>query len=185
MSDIREAMNVHAIGEAMAISLEENLRELLESRHLYQSYQVDSSTNKILASVIAETKVLNHPGDKARAESILGKFGECTWDVISPFTGGRKQDKTSFDFLASTFRLTLPTVKLYCSSHACKRIEPYNPYLSRDFSSHIVMDYIVEQDMPEQLFVLEYQCQSCKGTPTVFMIKRKGWKLTIVGRSPI
>lgn len=37
----------------------------------------------------------------------------------------------------------------------------------------------------EQAFLLAYQCQSCKRTPELFLMRRRGLKLTNEGRSPI
>jgi hypothetical protein len=37
----------------------------------------------------------------------------------------------------------------------------------------------------QQAFLLAYQCQSCKRTPELFLIRRRGLKLTNEGRSPI
>ncbi len=35
----------------------------------------------------------------------------------------------------------------------------------------------------KQLFILPYQCQSCKGEPLTFLVRRNGGKLQLVGRS--
>jgi len=185
MNGVRDFNEFIEIGNAFAISLGENLREMLETKHLYQSYEVDSSKNKILASLNDAMENVDSPDDKSKIESILSSLRKCTWDLISPFTIARKENKVPFDYFSSVLRISLPTVKLYCSSQKCRRIEPYNPCLSAGYSSHIVMNYGYIQDTPEQLFVLEYECQSCKGTPTVFIIRRQGWKITITGRCPI
>jgi hypothetical protein len=69
-------------------------------------------------------------------------------------------------------------VKLFCSS--CDREEPFNPVDGKDEASQVDTNGIINQ-----IFVLSFQCQSCKGMPEVFMVKRKDWKLTLTGRCPM
>jgi len=37
----------------------------------------------------------------------------------------------------------------------------------------------------QQIFVLQYECQNCKGEPVSFLVKRDGVRITLTGRSPI
>jgi hypothetical protein len=78
-------------------------------------------------------------------------------------------------------QIPLPTIKVACC-HCDSVLPPHNPGYSRredQRSSHI----FALTPEPIQLFEASFQCQSCKGEPLVFMIQRKGLKLTMVGRS--
>jgi hypothetical protein len=80
--------------------------------------------------------------------------------------------------------VNLPTLKLYCPSSACRRVEAHNPFSdwnlvdTKTYGSHSA------KGMRIQLFVVGNECQSCKGLPVVFSVKRDGPKLTLVGRDP-
>ena len=74
-------------------------------------------------------------------------------------------------------------VKLYCS--ICKAIEPFN--ISDHFSA-MNSKSDIKNDNAEpitQLIIIKYQCQSCRGLPETFLVRRKGLKLSLHGRSPI
>jgi hypothetical protein len=83
---------------------------------------------------------------------------------------------------AVPIHLVVPDVKVYCAR--CRRIEAYNSvFVAEIFAKIGKRD--VESSETEQAFLLAYQCQSCKRTPELFLIRRRGPKLTIEGRSPI
>lgn len=74
-------------------------------------------------------------------------------------------------------------IKLFCSQ--CKDVEPYN-----FIGVNLVIDNLSnfkekKVETLTQLFVLTYQCQSCRGLPETFLIRRKGVKISLHGKSPI
>jgi hypothetical protein len=74
-------------------------------------------------------------------------------------------------------------VKLFCVS--CDRAEPYNLVFVNEVFQRIQLEGFQTKGETHQAFVLAYKCQSCKGTPELFLIRRRGFKLTNEGRSPI
>jgi hypothetical protein len=81
-----------------------------------------------------------------------------------------------------------PDVKLFCASVTCDRTEAFNlvsaeEFLSRDLQ-RVEAGYATGAQTV-QIFVFSYQCQSCKGAPEVFVVRRHGFRLTIAGRAPI
>jgi hypothetical protein len=145
------------------------LRQLLENKHLYQKIEVDVKELMMWASI--ESKCTS-----PRAKPFAAKCFEIlnwTWLIENKPTGHRKV----FDAEALIF--SLPTIKIFCST--CNRIEPFNAYPP---DAHAILDHIVTAKR-QQIFILEYECQSCKGLPTVFMLRREALKLFLEGRSPI
>jgi hypothetical protein len=76
-------------------------------------------------------------------------------------------------------------VKLFCDK--CNRIEAFNPIAAQDFLTHFRYGVVTNRipDVKTQVFVLSYECQSCKSPPEVFLVRRFGLKLTLSGRAPI
>lgn len=151
------------------------LRELLERKHLYQNVPVNLgvSTNfEAAAKVPKERKVSAvelGAGLQDRAWSI---FGSQTIDYSARVgsLAGVKLDEW--------LRVSAPDLRLYCAA-PCKRLEPFHAADCTDvFSGN-------ESQPMRQIFVLRYVCQSCRGEPTVFLVRREGLKLTLAGRSPI
>jgi hypothetical protein len=83
--------------------------------------------------------------------------------------------------------LLLQNVKLYCST--CKTRETFSPTWYKDATDGIMErhnhDHRIALPPPRfQMFVLAYQCETCKSAPVTFLIERQAWKLTMAGRSP-
>jgi len=74
----------------------------------------------------------------------------------------------------------LPTVKISCAR--CDAVRPpHNPgYVGLTTDSTGVFEM---NNGAIQIFALPYQCQSCRCEPLIFLIRREGLKLTLVGRS--
>jgi hypothetical protein len=80
--------------------------------------------------------------------------------------------------------LTVPDVKLFCTD--CDRIEAFNAVSAEDFSGRGQdRSPFTVGGQTVQVFVLSYQCQSCKSVPEVFLVRRHGLRLTNAGRAPI
>jgi hypothetical protein len=150
------------------------IRQLLENRHLYQKVEID--VKELMLPVRAMSKQTGPPGDAARAQARALKcytIPTWQWAIESDrSTGGSKLHQP--DHLV----IPLPTIKIFCPK--CDRVEPFNPRPN----AHSTMGHQAD-GKSQQLFVLAYDCQSCKGLPTVFMIRRAGLKLFLEGRSPM
>jgi hypothetical protein len=79
--------------------------------------------------------------------------------------------------------IPLPSVRVSCGSKQCKgSIQPHNSgFVGWRYG---IVSFDLQQDGSViQIFSFPYQCQNCKEEPLVFLVKRDGLKLTLVGRS--
>lgn len=198
--------------QIMRDSVETALETLLERKHLYQSVKIDTS---ILATFLKRglakkyerrpapaIPIGNHsmPGTlrqgkadpvaiRERIDREAGREAENAllgqWEFWSnndqkpePFAigPGAKLDDNEL----SPPKFSLPTIKIPCS--LCDgTLPPHNPeYVGR---RHRHYSEWISNNI--QIFVFPYQCQNCKGEPILFMVKREGLKMTLVGRSQI
>jgi len=131
-----------------------------------------------LASVMAKSSNgnLRELREKSQGESCL-KILEWPWHIgiQRAFIAGMGGEN---------LELSLPTIKLFCST--CNRNETFNTLEPRTDS---ILNHTTAKHKSEiktqQVLVLEYECQYCKGLPSVFMIRRDGMKISLEGRSPI
>lgn len=81
----------------------------------------------------------------------------------------------------ATYRL--PTVRTACAN--CDAVAPPHnsgyPTLNHDVPSH---DLSPGKETV-QVFSLPYQCQNCRCEPVIFLVRREGRKLSLVGRSQL
>ena len=151
------------------------LKFLLENKHLYQTVNIQS---------FYEAKA----GEK-----------KYDWSDMAKMVVGF-DDATHVNF-----RVTLPdTLQLVCANRECSQlVHPHNLSLcvlerlgrstGNAFSVssrtlNIGYRYFFDTNDNKsavQQFSVQYQCQTCKGEPLTFMIRRDGLKLQIVGRSRI
>lgn len=149
---------------------------LLENRHLYQKAEIGVKELMMGATILSKTA--GPPGTAARDNA----FAQKCLDVLSWQWRIESSSATPISKLRGPehLQITLPTIKTFCPNPTCSRIEPFNPRPD----AHATMNHLANGKV-QQIFVLEYECQSCKGLPTVFMIRRDGMKLFLEGRSPI
>jgi len=157
-----------SLGEAVSAAF----RTLLEQKHLYQSVVIDDDA----------TRRAFLPGVEARIKEHLTQGGKLSygsshlqWIVPNEGMAVASPEGRPVIFI------TLEHAKLYCRT--CDRIEAFNLESARSsFEAH---KYRPAAGKFEQVYVLCYQCQSCKGLPEVFIVRRNQGKLTLCGRSPI
>jgi hypothetical protein len=138
------------------------IKTLIEDKHLYQSVTVPP-TDSYVSVKSDKTKVTEQLTSVTQAMNA----GWAT-EAVRPS--------------ADPVHLVMPDIKVYCVH--CRRIEAYNSvFLVEIFAKIGKRDF--ERGDTEQAFLLAYQCQSCKRTPELFLIRRRGLKLTNEGRSPI
>lgn len=152
------------------------LKHLLENKHLYQLVNIRSFY-----------------------ETTSPNATKYDWSDMAKLNVG-------FDDEADPrFRVVLPTtLNLVCANRNCEEaLHPHNLALCkvenfghRSGASYLASTrtlnngyhcYFTLEDPRSvvQQFSVQYQCQSCKGEPLTFMIRREGLKLQIVGRSRI
>lgn len=159
--------------EGIAASVTRHLKTLLETKHLYQRIEVDvtAPVERAVAALEA-TKTASHNMivHSARSEH------HRAWVPIDPI------DRTQYN--DNRIRFKCPDIKIFCDH--CDRVEAFNRISADDFLARAgQVDGFVTLQRRVQVYALSYLCQSCKGVPTTFLVRREGSKLILSGRSPI
>ena len=164
------------VKKVLSEKVEENIKHLLESKHLYQSIQLDV---KQMSFDMDEKLFKKQPTITDIINDILSK----NWYLNDP--ADKNADPFAFQSMQYELHFNMPDIKCFC--HQCERIEAMNlksceNILNRGYylnHIHKLNNKII------QVFAATYLCQSCKSIPEVFIIRREGIKLTLSGRSPI
>jgi len=155
-------------------------KELFEKHHLYQRVEV-------------KTPAFQPQLSPPQLEAIQTTFREF-W-VPKPLSQGGQttQAKPLPHSIHDELIIYPPNLRLYCQT--CERDEPHNFCDDPAHNLNGVGNYnnwrpmmtppLLPVGSPQQLFTLGYQCQSCRGEPVVFSVRRDGVKLILVGRSPM
>lgn len=142
---------------------------LLEKKHLYQSVSIE------LIEVCKEVGVREKSDDKLIAHVLKSLHG--SW-----FVRTQGQSPSAIGLGQYSIEIILPDAKLFCQK--CDRLEAYNC-----ISGESLMDEVINENewIPRstQVLGLVYVCQSCKGIPEVFMVRRDNLKLVLCGRAPM
>ena len=178
----------------------EAIKFLLEDKHLYQNVSINI---KEVTDWIDNFSTENHPGmvlgayfnAMTSSDEGLKKF---MLNVISltksSFWKFTYHGLTDFNVLYDDLvlkdkkkenganEIPLPDINIVCTR--CKGNPlPHNPgYINQNRIFYSV-DYIGNVQANSQIFFFPYQCQRCKGEPIIFVVRRQGFKLQLVGRS--
>lgn len=159
-TEAAQAALVAELSKAIATSI----RLLLETKHLYQSVSVD-----------VRQIVEKHMTTAGAAASGIGVVAVQIEGWLWRATGHSAEAAIKYfedRLLQNSGRKVVewvaPDIKVYC--HTCKRTEPFNPSASQNLGD---------------VFALSYICQSCKGPPHVFLVRKSKSKLTVAGRTPM
>jgi hypothetical protein len=115
-----------------------------------------------------------------RLRALFPQYVETKWYPIDP-SSSRRLPLTDIPL---SVKFQTPDVKLFCER--CDRVEAFNVVSVEDFLARDAFDNSYEaREDNVQVFVVSFRCQSCKLEPEVFLIRRKGLKLTLSGRAPI
>lgn len=169
---------------------------LFESKHLYQNLRLDFSSidqmikptqeivpqNSYIKEMQSFAKIRSDNNIKAQLKVFFESLLKRKWrfDVAEyiPLEAISNIDaKTSSEFI-----IDVPTIKIACSN--CDSIlPPHNPHChyNKEFDS---LD-LSKENKEAQVWAFAFLCQSCKKKPIVFLVKREGLILSIVGRSEI
>jgi hypothetical protein len=158
--------------------ISDRLKELLETRHLYQGILVDFEpiikgiddiglSMRRITELEAATRVVKIP------------WIPTTTRTQAPTTSNTPQKTDGpLEFLC-------PDIKVYCER--CQRVEAYNLRSVQEIFTQSMVS-LPGSNKPEQtvqVFTLSYICQSCKSVPEVFLVRREGPTLILMGRSPM
>ena len=162
----------HEVNQAIA----EKLKELLETKHLYQNVVVDVPT--LLKKYIDQLLLDNQ-------QLALRRYAAEV--LVLNLVPSETEIYASVDRRYQLPTLLLQNVKLYCS--VCKQQETFSPTVCIDVSKEVAehrktSSRTALHPASFQLFLLTYQCETCRKVPVAFIVKRHGWKLTLEGRSP-
>lgn len=153
------------------------LKSLLETKHLYQSLAVEWAD--LLDARLSKI-------DLRLRETVKIQFLKLIQSNWIPLDNANPLpvSKASMAPQGPTIQFRTPDVKLFCT--VCERREAFNSISSADFLQRpsVPALFTVRRDTI-QVFTLSFLCQSCKGAPEVFLVRRTGLKLTNSGRSPI
>ncbi len=188
------------LGEAVQKSVVSALQELLEEKFLYQHVKV--STEGVEKVVEEERKRFEWERVKSGPSSshfnklvfttevqsyqeLLSKrkdlLLEGLWDFKSDNANGSGQ--AAHLARSSGYPVfSLPTIRIQCA-HCDGVLPPHNSGcrgINEDFEPANLTT-----KPARQVFSIPYQCENCRGVPLMFMVKREGLKLTMVGRSQI
>ena len=164
------------------------VKELLENKTLYQSVLIDVSgieaeINKIKAThpalmhrsydMVAENQRQQQPYRLKLNEARVNPWAFSTEYFIIPEAAAVIEGQTIVD---------LPTIHVNCAN--CDSSLPPHNAGYRVLEKPIPSLYFgAGQKGGNQVFSIPYHCQSCKSEPLMFMVRREGFKLTLVGRS--
>lgn len=147
----------------LAHQIARSFKELLETRHLYQRYEV--KIEKIPDSEL-DGEVLG-PIKRDIFESRVGEW--CPLGFGQQKTGRLAVSNAPFTF-------TLSQIKIFCAE--CRSMEVHNPVRAEVASQH-------PTKVGFQVFVATFQCQACRRCVASFLIERQNKHLAVVGRTPM
>lgn len=164
----------------------DGFKDLLENKHLYQSVNIALPSFEVAYKKVSEIPNLKktQPDALAECQHIYNSVPEFGWQIISPKTinymglGGDSMPPKRI----VEIEFTPATIKIFCPT--CDRIEPHNFYYGTDFFRPIKESYDKSPN-DFQVFLLSYECQSCKNTPLVFIVRREKAKIILSGRVPM
>ncbi len=158
------------------VGVQRAIRELLESKHLYQSIGLDALVGQL--TKLMEDYLVEPSGGRSTHVLMVEdatKFLAREWQFHRPNAAIHTKANPNHLYLR------LSHVNIHCPQ--CDRVEAHNPVFDSDLPS------VASEHDPAggvvQWLTVAYQCQSCKGLPVVFLVHRSADKLTLSGRSPI
>jgi hypothetical protein len=174
-------MSTQAVIALLNAKASEELKNLLENKHLYQ--QVKINAPEILKQQIDAEK-------QANLKTYLANWATKELPQMRFVLADRPLSLVPRGASTPSLALTLvpPNAGLFCGK--CDRREAFAPICYSDAVNEINklnLHGSKQINLPGdfQLFFLVYQCQRCFSTPEGFLIRRTSWNLGLHGRSPI
>jgi len=166
------------------VPIEKALQQLLATKHLYQSTQVDfepAVANQAEAdrrTIEQNNLVLDRaqPAELSKLKSDrIENLLKTVW-MFDPARQGLRSAMTSPTMGSLTLGFSLPPIKTFCGW--CRSKESFNLLSTEKCSPHTFVSSQVRQ-----FFSVPVQCQACKASEIVFLVTRDRLKLTLTGRS--
>ena len=170
---------MHRFTGSLSSAVSEAVRSLLTTKHLYQSVEVDTACISKIATEIREDQRRLGPSSSDLLVSSDDPVSIGVRALSMPWIPTAPGEMGVNPVGSKTLPLLLPTIHTYCSCVNCSGIWPHNPLPDR------TLERSDNLTPPNQWFYLGYQCQSCKGLPVHFLVRREGNKLKLCGRDPI
>jgi hypothetical protein len=164
----------------------EQLKLLLETKHLYQRVSIDPTER--IAALCADFVYTDQP---ARVPKYLAELATATLTLGAEKAIPIHRDGSLGEGTSSP-AIGFANVKMHCS--ACKGREAFAPTWMRDIDHETentgrwrtAPNRIPQQGEPvQQHFCVAYLCQHCSSEMVIVIVARKGWYLSLEGRSPI
>jgi hypothetical protein len=170
---------------ALGTLASQNLKVLLETKHLYQ--RVDFDPTPVAQKLYAGMGTSRDPGAKKRAED-LEKYVKRELSRERLLLAQEQVYRPVSTAKAAVPTLVVQNVGLHCKK--CSRREAFAPIWYIDATTETLKSLAAAKknlSLPDtlQVFHLVYQCQRCVGAPESFMVFRTGWSLALHGRSPM
>jgi hypothetical protein len=187
-------------------AVETAVRELLETKHLYQSVRISLEPIRAAISASKATFVESgRPGPFSRGsfgltageierhhvrhKQELGKILNCLtrndWKLVTEDLRDIPLRSNHPDSPNGEPICFLPTICRGCC-HCDAVRPPHNPGYFGSQKPEPLLDVVmprVHNRPTTQYWSIAYQCQSCRAEPVVYSVRREGEKLQIVGRS--
>ena len=179
---------LYRVFEKARRSTSESVRTLLERKHLYQNVEADISVDreeiiKLVCPGSLYTSRDHLPGRRLVRDDIKDAVVDHTrnleavpwrfW-VAQPDPGDINAASLKYEFLD----IQLPDIKVVCD--LCNNtVQPHNPVHVNGLADGLA----AELGSQKQIFFFSYLCQSCKRESVIYVVRREGKRLTIVGRS--
>jgi hypothetical protein len=169
---------MHLFRDEMGRIVSAAMKDLLCTKHLYQSVEVNLLP---LVDVSKRIREEISAGGPSLSSTRPPKIPATAADILVSGVAGVNVPWAFMGRIEGSVRelvpFVLPSINTFCNT--CESRPPFNPV---DEMGACVLDPNDEQN---QWYELAYQCQQCKGTPVRFLIRRQGLKLRLCGRDPI
>jgi hypothetical protein len=150
--------------------IESALKELIDTKHLYQAVTVDFRKD-VVREAVTQLTYAKRVADQAKnpaptLEEIEGQLSaemaRRNWSIGYP--------------IQNSIMIMVPPVRTLCGN--CKDVEPFN--LRNGLPSAHTFSGL---EAGAQVFCLELECQRCRKNVIVFELRKNADKIQIVGRS--
>lgn len=162
----------HAWDSIVTGRVRSSLKELLETKHLYQNVTVEDPLLELQGKIIDKLEQFHF-------SSGVSERRRANWTLIDPAELRQTEPETARWLV----RFRPPDVKLFCER--CDRTEAFNLLSAESFLDRGGSAMEHRHSTTIQVFALSFLCQSCKFVPEVLLIRRVGLKLTLCGRAPM
>jgi hypothetical protein len=172
------------LANKLAKPIVDSIRQLLNYKHLYQSVKVtfpdadaifESSKPELVQLLGPALKTIRPSFDDLYKVAMIAEWSiqNRNRSFAGYFVGGASNVRYT-----AAITISPESIRNFCRT--CENAEPFNFIQGGD----LLYD-INEEKTDIQVFAVSFECQGCKGTPEVFLIRREGIKLTLSGRSPM